>query len=68
LDVVGHGPRRGVGLFDRESGAVEDAVGLCSYDADTIVTVKSVEPPGRPRAEASIPVEDERGGTRNRVR
>lgn len=65
---VGNGPRRTIRLCGGQTRSVANSVSLSRDDVEATVTVEAVEPTGRPRTEASIPVEDQRRRPRHERR
>lgn len=59
--IVGDGPCSTFALGRGQPRSLRDTQRLRGDDVDSTVAIKAVEPTGRPGAEASIPVEDERG-------
>ena len=59
--IVGDGPCSTFGLGRGQPRSLRDTQRLRGDDVDSAVAIEAVEPTGRPGAEASIPVEDERG-------
>jgi hypothetical protein len=66
--VVCNGPRCHLSLICSDAGAIADAKLLRRNNLESLLVSEAPDPPGAPRAKASIPVKDECGAIRPPIR
>jgi hypothetical protein len=66
--IIGNDPRCRLGFDRRNPGAINDAKLLRRNDLESLLVGEAPDPPGATRAEASIPVKNERGANRSPIR